>query len=207
MLEFFRSPNNSLVGVARSGTTEKSVRVKMTNVAANELDSRYRVALLAVVGMLALTALLIVLAYTDVLPTLPGSLNSTVNRGVIWITILFFGLGVVALRRTSFAAMRLRDIAAVKGVSELLATLQKTTILVALIGGVISVLGYILSAMTNDVTNMRNAGIIALAVLFYGFPRRSAWQRVVQATQPQAPPPPADNLPSSSTSPAKGTTA
>ncbi len=178
----------------------------MVNVAANELDSRYRVALLSVVGMLVLTALLIVLAYTDVLPALPGSLNSTVNRGVIWITILFFGLGVVALRRTSFAAMRLRDIAAVKGVSELLATLQKTTILVALIGGVISVLGYILSAMTGDATNMRNAGIIALAVLFYGFPRRSAWHRVVQATQPQAPPT-SDNHPSSSTSPAKGTTA
>ncbi|CAN5115706.1 hypothetical protein BH18ACI2_BH18ACI2_13150 [soil metagenome] len=179
----------------------------MVNVAANELDSRYRVALLAVVGMLVLTALLIVLAYTDVLPALPSSLVNAASYGAIWITILFCGLGAVALRRTAFAAMRLRDIAAVKGVSELLTTLQKTTILVALIGGVISVLGYILTAMTNDVTNMRNAGIIALAVLFYGFPRRSAWQRVVQATQPPVPPPPADNLPSSSTSPAKGTIA
>lgn len=178
----------------------------MVDVAADELDNRYRVALLTVVGMLALTVLLIVLAYTDVLPKLPSSLNNPPTRGTIWITILVCGLGVVALRRTSFAAIRLRDIAAVKGVSQLLATLQKTTMLVALIGGLIALLGYLLAAMTDDATNMRNAGIIALAVLFYCFPRRSAWQRVVQVTQPQAPPPPADNL-SSSTSPAKGTTA
>jgi len=178
----------------------------MVDVAANELDSRYRVAILTVVVMLALTVLLIVLAYTGVLPDLPSGLDSPVNRGIIWITILVCGLGAVALRRTSFAAMRLSDIAAVKGVSELLGTLQKTTILVALIGGAISALGYILTAMTGDVTNMRNAGIVALAVLFYCFPRRAAWQRVVQATQPQSPPPP-DSLSSSPAPPAKGTTA
>lgn len=176
----------------------------MTDVAGSELDSRHRIAAAAVIGMLLLDVLLVVLAYTGVLPSLPAGLVNAATYGAIWITILVCGLGAVALRRTAFADLRLRDIAAVKGLSELLATLQKTTLLVALIGGIIAALGYVLTAMTGDVTNMRNAGVIALAVLFYAYPRRSAWRRVVQATQPQQPPP--DNF-SSSAPPAKGTAA
>lgn len=159
----------------------------MSEVVTNELDGRYRIAVLTVSGMLALTVLLVALAYSGVLPSLPSGLVSPVNYGIIWVTILILGLGAIALRRTRFAAMRLQDIAALKGVSELLATLQTTTMLVALIGGAISILGYVLTAMYRDVTNMRNAGVIAVAVLLYGYPRRSAWRRVVAAADSQPP--------------------
>ncbi|MGH9945248.1 MAG: hypothetical protein ACRD9R_23095, partial [Pyrinomonadaceae bacterium] len=61
-----------------------------------ELDTRYRQAALTVSGMLALTALLMASAYAGVRPNLPAGLRSPVNYGVIWVTILVFGLVAVA---------------------------------------------------------------------------------------------------------------
>jgi hypothetical protein len=149
--------------------------------------------------MFALTALLVVLAYTGVLPRLPNGLYNPFVYGALWIAILFCGLGAIAVRRARFAAVRLEAIAALRGTRGLLATLQRTTTLVALLGGAIALLGYALTLLTYDTTNMRNAAVIAVAVLFYSYPRRAAWQRVIAATQ----------QPGGLTSapPAKGTTA
>ena len=103
----------------------------------------------------------------------------------LWIAILVFGLGAFVIRRTKFAAMRLKDIAAVKGVSALLKTLQDTTIQVATIGGAIALMGFIITIMTSedgksaDWTNMLRAGGVAAIVLIYCYPFRDAWQRVV----------------------------
>ena len=49
------------------------------------------------------------------------------------IAILVLGLSSIAFRRTKFSAMRLQDIASLQGPVGLLATLQRTTIHVALI--------------------------------------------------------------------------
>jgi len=97
----------------------------------------------------------------------------------LWIAILVFGLGAFVIRRTKFAAMRLTDIAAVKGVSALLKTLQDTTIQVAAIGGAIALMGFVITILTADWTNMLRAGGVAAIVLIYCYPIRGAWQRVV----------------------------
>jgi hypothetical protein len=165
----------------------------------DELARRHRSAVLSVTTMLALTALLVVLAYTGVLPRLPGILHNPIVYGALWISILFCGLGAIAVRRAHFNAVRLETIASLRGTRGLLATLQRTTTLVALIGGLVAVLGYLLTLLTYDTTNMRNAAIIAVAVLFYCYPRRAAWQRVVAATQQPGglttPTPPAKGTP------------
>jgi Na+-translocating ferredoxin:NAD+ oxidoreductase RnfD subunit len=75
--------------------------------------------------------------------------------------------------------MRLKDIAALRGTTGLLETLQRTTVSVALIGGVISVLGLIFALMTGIGTNVFYPSVIAAAVLLYAYPRRAAWQSVV----------------------------
>jgi hypothetical protein len=97
----------------------------------------------------------------------------------LWIAILIFGLGAFVLRRTKFAALRLKDIAAVNGLSALLKTLQDTTIQVASIGGAISLMGFMIVILTGDWTNMLRAGGVAAIVLIYCYPFRAAWQRVV----------------------------
>ncbi len=97
----------------------------------------------------------------------------------LWIAILVFGLGAFVVRRTKFAAMRLKDVAAVKGVSGLLKTLQDTTIQVASIGGAIALMGFVITILKGDWTDMLRAGGVAAIVLVYCYPFRSAWERVV----------------------------
>lgn len=97
--------------------------------------------------------------------------------------MVFLGIGAIVYRRTRFQAMRLQDIAALRGASGLLATLQTTTVTVSLIAAVIAVLGLLISIMTGDGTDMIYYGAIAVVVLAYCYPRRAAWAAVVRATE------------------------
>lgn len=154
----------------------------MTEVTANsqdELARRHRDAVRVIGGFILLTLLLVAIAFMwheklyrpmgD--PSLPGILR---------IAILFFGLGAIALRRTRFAAMRLQDIAGLRGISGLLKTLQGTTVQVAMLALAIALMGFIGTILTNNEYEMLRAGLVAIAVLLYCYPRRSAWQRVVR---------------------------
>jgi uncharacterized membrane protein (DUF485 family) len=143
----------------------------------NELTRRHRTATLIVVGFLILDIVLVAIAYfaTDRIFR-PGDPSITMG---LWIAVLVFGLGAFVIRRTRFAAMRLKDIAALKGLSGLLKTLQDTTIQVACIGGAIALMGFVITILTGDWTNMLRAGGVSAIVLVYCFPFRSAWERVV----------------------------
>lgn len=148
----------------------------------DELARRHRAAVMVVGGFILLTVVLVAVAFAaheklykpmgD--PFLPGALR---------IAILFLGLGAIALRRTRFAAMRLQDIAGVRGMSGLLETLQGTTVQVAMLALAISLMGFIGTILTNNEYEMLRAGLVAIAVLLYCYPRRSAWERVVRGIQ------------------------
>ena len=97
--------------------------------------------------------------------------------------VVFLGVGAIVYRRTRFQSMRLQDIAALRGTSGLLATLQTTTVTVALIAAAVAILGLLISIMTGAGTDMLYFGVIALAVLLYCYPRRAAWAAVVRATE------------------------
>jgi len=142
-----------------------------------ELARRHRTATLIVVGFLILDIALVAIAFfaTDRIFR-PGDPSITMG---LWIAVLVFGLGAFVIRRTKFAAMRLKDIAALKGLSGLLKTLQDTTIQVACIGGAIALMGFVITILTGDWTNMLRAGGVSAIVLVYCFPFRSAWERVV----------------------------
>lgn len=145
----------------------------------SELVSRHRAAVRVVSVAFTFTLLLVVLALAGVAR---GALSpNPITTGALGIAIVILGVGVVAFRRTRFSAMRLRDIAALRGTSGLLETLQTTTICVALVGGVIALMGFIISVMTGYGRDMIYFGIIAAAVLLYAYPRRAAWQTVVAA--------------------------
>jgi hypothetical protein len=96
------------------------------------------------------------------------------------ITIFIFGVGAIAFRRTKFAAMRLQDIAALQGTTGLLITLQRTTLQVALIGAAVAVIGFVTTLLTGDPSYTYRAGVVAAAVLLYGYPVRTAWEQAVR---------------------------
>jgi hypothetical protein len=148
----------------------------------DELSRRFRKASMVVGAFLVLDVVLVVIAFLA-----SNSLYRPRDPSIImalWIAILIFGLGAFVLRRTKFAALRLKDIAAVNGVSALLKTLQDTTIQVASIGGAISLMGFMIVILTGDWTNMLRAGGVAAIVLIYCYPFRGAWQRVVTQLGP-----------------------
>jgi hypothetical protein len=166
-----------------------------------ELARRHRGAAMLVSALVTFTLALIALAYAGVRPRVNLSFIDQTTYVALWIVILFIGLGAIALRRMRFGALRLQTIADAKGISALLATLHKTTVLVALFGIGIAVIGYVLFMRSTDPWDMLKAGIIAIAILLYTYPRRTAWQRVLQATQTK------DGLTTDGVPPAKGTPA
>ena len=143
----------------------------------DELARRHRTATLIVAAFFILDIVLLAIAFfaTDRIFR-PGDPSITMG---LWIAVLVFGLGAFVIRRTKFAAMRLKDIAALKGLSGLLKTLQDTTIQVACIGGAIALMGFVITILTGDWTSMLRAGGVSAIVLVYCFPFRSAWERVV----------------------------
>ncbi|HEX5704767.1 MAG TPA: hypothetical protein VFX97_16325 [Pyrinomonadaceae bacterium] len=150
----------------------------------SELERRHRSATLVVLFFFALDIVLVAIAY------LAGEriyrpANPQLAFG-LWLVILVCGLGVFVLRRTRFSAMRLQDIAAVRGVSAMLRTLQNTTIQVASIGGAIGLLGFIITIITGDWSNMARAAGVSVIVLLYCYPFKSAWQRTVRQLAPPA---------------------
>ena len=148
----------------------------------SELDRRHRSATMVVLFFFALDVVLVTIAYfAGARIYRPANLQLAFG---LWLVILICGLGVFVLRRTRFSAMRLQDLAAVKGVSALLRTLQGTTIQVASIGGAIGLLGFIITIITGDWTNMLRAAGVSVIVLLYCYPFKSAWQRTVRQLAP-----------------------
>lgn len=146
-----------------------------------ELTRRHRTAAMVVGALLGLTIALIAIGFTS-----SESLHRPGDPSLamaLWIAILIFGLGSFVLRRTRFQTMRLRDIAALRGMSGLLAALQGTTIQVAFIGGAIALMGFMVMIMTGNKYDMLRAGGVAIIVLLYAYPQRPAWQRLVQSIE------------------------
>jgi cation transport ATPase len=147
----------------------------------DEMTRRQRRAATVVIGLLVLTVALVAVAFlaSDFIYR-PGNPSLAM---ALWIAVLVFGLGAFVFRRTRFTAMRLQDIAALQGISGLLATLYGTTLLVAYIGGAIALMGFIITILTGNPYDMLRAGGVAAIVLLYSYPSLSAWKRVAHGIE------------------------
>ncbi|MGH9875474.1 MAG: hypothetical protein ACRD9S_23710 [Pyrinomonadaceae bacterium] len=148
-----------------------------------ELIRRHKSTATTVLSLLVAVILLSVLGFVTqkfLTPRNTISLDMTFR-----IIIPILGLGAIALRRTRLARMRLQDIAAIRGASGLLATLQKTALLMAVIGIAVASIGFGCTLMTGQVWYTYTAGVVAAAILlFYGYPLRPTWEQAVQQYSP-----------------------
>ncbi|CAN5467911.1 hypothetical protein BH20ACI3_BH20ACI3_19720 [soil metagenome] len=151
---------------------------QLTESIESELLRRHKATAATVAGLLVATLLLSIAASISK-TFLRHQQNPSLDMA-LRITILIFGLGSVALRRTRFATMRLQDIGALTGASGLLRTLEKTTVQVALIGAAISAMGFIATLLTGNAFYTYGATLVAVFVLLYCFPTRSSWRRTLQ---------------------------
>ena len=143
-----------------------------------ELLRRHRTATLTIRLLITLTVILSIVAYLGK-DHFRQQDNPTLDMA-LRITILIFGLGSVVLRRTRFSAMRLQDIAGLRGISGLLTTLEQTTLQVAALGTVVSLFGFAATLMTGNDFYTYGAGFVGLVVLLYCYPTRSSWQKAVE---------------------------
>lgn len=147
-----------------------------------ELTRRHKTTATTVLSLLVAVILLCVLAFVSQKFLTPRN-NPSLDIAVR-VSILIFGLGAIALRRTRFAKMRLQDIAALQGALGLIITLQRTTLLVAMIGIAVAVIGFVSTLITGAALYMYQAGVVAAAVLLYGYPVRSAWKQAALRFSP-----------------------
>jgi hypothetical protein len=157
----------------------------------SELTRRHKTTATTIVWLLIAVILLCVLAFvSQKFLTLRGGSSLDI---AVRISILIFGLGAIALRRTQFAKMRLQDIAALQGASGLLITLQRTTMRLAMIGMLIAILGFVATLISGIPVYTYQAGVVAVAVLLYGYPVRSSWEQAIRRFGPENSPDPIQN--------------
>ena len=168
----------------------KEIHVAPSNQAAANIEAefirRHKAAATTVLGLMVLTALLCIVAYFS-----KGFLVEQNNPSLdiaLRITILILGLGAVALRRTRFSTMRLQDIGALQGAPGLLYTLQRTTLLVALLGAVTVIMGFTATLVTGNEFYTYGAGLVSFAILLYCYPVRRSWKRALEQFTQTDPP-------------------
>ena len=149
----------------------------------SELARRHKTTATTVLSLLVAVVLLCVLAFVSK-KFLTQRNNPSLDIAVR-ISILIFGLGAIALRRTQFAKMRLQDIAALRGASGLMITLQRTTLRVAFLGAAIAVIGFTATLMTGNDFYSYGAGLVAVAVLLYCYPVRTSWEQAIRRFTPE----------------------
>ncbi len=152
----------------------------------SELSRRHKAAATTVAGLIIATILLTIVAYLG-RDYLREQSNPPLEMAV-QIAVLFLGIGSIVCRRTKFSTMRLRDIGALNGASGLLATLEKTTIQLALIGAAIAGIGFVSTLVTGNPGFTYQGSAISLVVFLYSYPTKSSWSRVIRgfAEQPAA---------------------
>ena len=167
----------------------------MTTLSANvqeELRNRHKSTATTVLSLLVAVILLCVLALVSQ-KFLTQRNNPSLDMAAR-ISMLIFGLGAIALRRTRFAKMRLEDIASLRGASGLMITLEKTTLLVAMIGVAVALIGFAATLMTGAPLYTYQAGVVAAAILLYGYPVRSSWEQAVRRYAPENSARPQENV-------------
>lgn len=88
-------------------------------------------------------------------------------------------IGSIIIRRAQLHRVKLEVVGATRGVEGLIKHLLNATILAAAMAEIIGVLALLVAFLGGDRSDVIRLGVVALAVSIYNYPRRSAWQQVV----------------------------
>jgi len=143
----------------------------------------------AVIVVTALTASIVVYSGAGIL-ILKGSAAPQAELPYpFYAAAAALAIGSIAVRRAQLHRMKLEVVAATRGVAGLIKHLLNATIIAAAVGEVIGLLALLVVFFGGSQNDVIRLGAVALMVSIYNYPRRSAWQRVVDyfsATLPEA---------------------
>jgi sulfite exporter TauE/SafE len=102
--------------------------------------------------------------------------------------VIFLAFGATTLRRTQLRQIRLQAVAGARGVDGLIKHLFTTTIITTALAEMIGMLGLMVSFFGGGQFYVIIFGLVGLVVLLASYPRRAAWEKIVEyfaATMPQ----------------------
>ena len=148
-----------------------------------QLSARYRLTVLIVVALGISTVLYVVIGWAFA-PAMPrANYEWLANSHYIIVSIvLVAALATVFLRRFLLMSSGLLE-AGRKSLSALLSRLYLASLLGAVIGDVVGILGVVAGLMTGNKEYSWRLGIAALLLIAYSFPRRGEWERAVAAME------------------------
>ncbi len=143
------------------------------------LRARYRLTALIVVALGVSTILYVVIGWAFA-PAMPRGDYEWLTKShyIIVGLVAAASVAVVFLRRFFLAPERLR-IAGRQGVNALLGRLYLCSLVGAVLGDVVGILGVVASLVTGNREYSWRLGIAALLLIAYSFPRRGEWERAV----------------------------
>lgn len=142
-----------------------------------ELEKRYRTTVFIVLAQIFVVLTLVFFGWFFI-SKIAADLSEQ-DFTTLWVAVLFIAIGSFILRRMFFSWERLKNIKILNGVSGLLGTLQRNSIMLGVFGVVVAVLGFIISAFSGNSSDIFRAGVIALVVFLINFPRKKVWKTIV----------------------------
>jgi hypothetical protein len=141
-----------------------------------ELATSYRTGV-KIVMVIALSVLVLMLIARYISPetTLPGS--ERLVRPIL-ITVIVLGLIVIFVRRLLMSQSMMAKVAP-RGVKALVGRLLTITIICLVIALLVGLMGLAFYLITGDYEYSWRLGVISLLLIFYSFPRRGEWERII----------------------------
>lgn len=142
-----------------------------------ELEKRYRTTVLIILAQIFVVLFLVAASFLLALQV-ETSLSEQ-DYTTLWVGVLFIAVGSFILRRMFFTWERLKNVAILKGISGVLGTLQRNSIILSVFGLLVGIVGFLLSIFSGSSFDMLRAGAIALVVFLINFPRKKVWKTIV----------------------------
>lgn len=141
------------------------------------LAARYRLTAI-IVGALGFSSLLYLTIGWFFAPSMPSGEYPWLSPNIIVAVVLIAVLFVLFFRRFILSPTRLQS-AAQKNGGAVLSSLYIASLVGAVIGDLVGIIGVIASLMTGVREFSLRLGIAAILLIAYSFPRRTEWERVV----------------------------
>jgi hypothetical protein len=142
-----------------------------------ELNKRYRTTVIIVLGQIFVVLCLILVSMLWA-PKIQSNLAEQ-DFTTLWVAVLFIAVGSFIMRRMFFNWERLKNIALLKGIPGLFGTLQRNSILLGAFGVIVAIVGFAISTLSGNGSDMLRTGAIAFVVFLINFPRKKVWKTIV----------------------------
>lgn len=142
-----------------------------------ELEKRYRATALIILAQIFFVFVLVLLSALGIFRREAGAEN--IDFTTLWLGVLFIAVGTFILRRLFFNWERLKNIAVLKGVTGVLATLQRNSIILSAMAEIVAIIGFIISIFSGSSGDMLRAAAISLVAFLINFPRKKVWKMII----------------------------